>query len=207
MEKLSLFYSRNKKFEMARGRVIGMLKKLPDNLYYHGMQHTIERVLPASEAVAAKMKVKGRNLLRLRTGALCHDLGYLERYEANEGIGARMAGEILPECGYSRRDIRKIQKIILVTQLPQKPTNILEQIICDADLYYLGGEEYFSLSDNYRRELAEYGKNIEDEKWLELQIDFLTNHNYFTDAARQLRDEGKQSNLDRVKEMFERLKK
>ena len=118
-----------------------------------------------------------------------------------------MAGETLPKCGYSKRDIKKIQKLIMATQLSQKPSNILEQIICDADLYCLGGEEYFPVSDSYRRELADYGKGYNDQDWYALQVNFLTHHQYFTDAARQLRDEGKQKNLARVKEMLERLKK
>ena len=38
-------------------------------------------------------------------------------------------------------------QLILATKVPQKPKNKLEKIICDADLDYLGREDFDNISD------------------------------------------------------------
>ena len=65
------------------------------------------------------------------------------------------AQKFLPEYGYSKIQIEKISQLILATKVPQNPKNKLEKIICDADLDYLGREDFIYISDNFFRELKE----------------------------------------------------
>ena len=83
--------------------------------------------------------------------------------------------------------------------MPVTPKNKLEEIICDADLDYLGRDDFKSIGDLLYRELMESGAVQGLEQWNELQIRFLTNHQYYTSFSKANREEKKQENLKSLK--------
>jgi hypothetical protein len=85
-----------------------------------------------------------------------------------------------------------------VTEIPHKPLNKIQEIICDADLDYLGRDDFEEIADKLRRELREMGKIQSDRQWDEIQVKFLNQHQYFTQTAIDLRQEKKQSNIMKV---------
>ena len=184
-------------FEIAYQYVAGRLTtELSPDLYYHGPHHTLHDVLPAAERLAALAHISDdAMLLLLKTAALYHDIGFIEDYQKNEPIAARIAKETLPTFGYSSEQIRVIRGLILVTALPQQPHNLLEQIICDADLDSLGRTDFQETSLSLQKELAAHGMLIPASDWWERQMVFLQGHQYFTDAARSLRDAQKAENI------------
>ena len=128
----------------------------------------------------------------------------MEQYDKNEPVGARMAEEILPKYGYTQRDIDRIKELIYATSIPHKPKNKLEEIICDADLDYLGRDDFFEIADKLRVELREHGKIDSDRKWDEMQVGFLNMHKYFTQTALDTRQAKKEENLRKVEERLKR---
>ena len=90
--------------------------------------------------------------------------------------------------------------MIYVTAIPHKPESHLEEIMCDADLDYLGREDFHEIADKLRVELRENGKLNSDRKWDEIQISFLTNHKYFTKTAILTRNERKAKHLQEIKD-------
>ena len=178
-------------------------KGLSPALYYHCIAHTRD-VVRSSERIALLEGVTDEGLFLLKSAATYHDAGFIEQYDRNEPIGARLAEEILPKYGYSDAHIQQIKKLIFVTQIPHQPSNLLEQILCDADLDYLGRDDFHSIADALRRELKEHGKIDSDRKWDEIQVLFLESHQYFTQTAIQTRNEKKLQNLGEVKERLKR---
>ena len=72
-----------------------------------------------------------------------------------------------------------------------------QAILCDADLDSLGREEDFlATSKALWQERTASGMVIPWLDWLKGQYRFLRDHQYFTPAARGLRDEGKQKNIE-----------
>ena len=144
--------------------------------------------------------VEGDDIFLLKTAALYHDAGFIKQYAKNEDIGAALAVEVLPKFGYSLEQIETIKKLISVTKIPHQPTNHLEQIICDADLDYLGGDLFHETADKLKLELMERGIVASDKEWDELQIKFLEAHRYFTDSAKTLRRTNKEKRIAEIKE-------
>lgn len=178
-------------------------KKLSPKLHYHSIAHTKD-VCQAIERLAISEGITDEGLFLLKSAATYHDAGFVESYENNEPVGARMAEEMLPNYGYSAQHIEHIKELIYVTQIPHNPKNHLEEIICDADLDYLGREDFHEIADKLRLELREHGKIDSDRKWDEIQVGFLTNHRYFTETAKKSRDERKAKNLQEIKDRLER---
>tara|TARA_Y100000992_G_scaffold259884_1_gene194603 strand:+ start:120 stop:1667 length:1548 start_codon:yes stop_codon:yes gene_type:complete len=174
---------------------------LSSNLYYHGSHHTLD-VLQSLDQICFHEKVKPADFFILKTAVLFHDMGYIDQYENNEKIGAKYAQKFLPEYGYSKSQIEKISQLILATKVPQKPKNKLEKIICDADLDYLGREDFDNISDNFFRELKENKRLKSKKEWDQIQIKFMQKHNYFTDFSNNNRSKLKNNHLQSIKDRY-----
>lgn len=172
-------------------------KELPDYLYYHNFKHTID-VVTQAELIGWGEGITDAEILLLKTAALFHDTGQIFGSKDHEENSTKIAREILPEYGYSESQIDEICKIIMATKLPPKPETILEKIICDSDLDYLGRSDFIPVSNNLFRELHEQGIIDSINEWNKIQIKFLSSHSFFTDTARNLREVNKQEQIDRI---------
>ncbi|MCF6174232.1 MAG: HD domain-containing protein [Victivallaceae bacterium] len=187
-----------------------LIKRLETELspqhYYHGSYHTID-VINAVEEIAANENIKGDDLVILKTAALFHDAGFLHQHACNETIACEISRATLGNFGYDNRQIEIICRIIMATALPHNPKNILEDIICDADLDYIGTDEatYVKHSERLRCELAEFGLSMDAREWLEMQIMFLESHKFFTKTNQQRREPVKQTILKHLKQKMKEL--
>ena len=184
----------------AERHIINLLEKeLSPNLHYHSINHTKD-VTEAVERLALMEGITDEGLFLLKSAATYHDAGFVEQYDKNEEIGMRMAREILPKYGYSQEQIDVIDGLIKSTEIPQSPNTLLQQIMCDADLDYLGRDDFHDIASLLRRELREHGKIDSDRLWDEIQVKFLTSHTYFTKSAIDTRRTKKMKHLDEIKE-------
>lgn len=168
---------------------------LAPDLYYHTVEHTLD-VYHSAREIAGKENIIGSDLKLLSVAALSHDCGYVNGRNNHEICSCEIAKEVLPRFGYSESDIEIICQLIMVTKLPQNPHSILEQIICDADLDYLGRDDFFTIGNRLYREMLAYGRVKNEIEWDIIQIEFLRNHHYFTPTANKLRNQKKQENLN-----------
>lgn len=174
-------------YQKARAYVLRRLQEeLPEKLYYHGIHHTLD-VCHEAEELAAAENVKGDNLVLLRTAALYHDIGFVEQYENHESVACRIAEESLPHFDYAPEQITVINHIIAATRIPQSPVTHLEEIMCDADLDYLGRHDFFQIAETLQKEWMAYGLISSEEEWNCKQVEFFEKHHYFTTTAREKR--------------------
>lgn len=190
-------------FSAAKSHILYRLQlELPANLYYHGVQHTLD-VFEAATEIARGEGITGSSLVLLQTAALYHDCGFLIAYQDHEAAGCMIARQVLPDFGYSHTQVEQICSLIMATRIPQSPNNHLEQILCDADLYYLGTDDFFRIGNLLFREFQEYGILADEEEWNRIQLQFLSSHQYFTATARQRRQSKKVVHLNYVKELVD----
>ncbi len=172
-------------------------KELPRNLYYHNVKHTVD-VVTQVELIGIGEGVTDEELVLLKTAALFHDSGHIVDYNNHEYFSIKIAKEMLPDYYYTQSQIAIISDLILATKMPPEPRNKLEEIMCDADLDYLGRSDMIPISSSLYNELKERG-NIESlTEWNKLQIRFISSHQYFTNTARSLREVNKQKQIDRI---------
>ncbi len=174
-------------------------EKLPRDLYYHNLKHTVD-VYTQVELIGQQEGVSEQELLLLKTAALLHDAGHIIDYQTHEEIGVQMANSILPQYMYTQEQIEQIDALIRATRMPVHPANRLEEIICDADLDYLGRRDYIPVANALYQELHERGMVGELPEWVDVQIAFIEHHQYYTETAKRLREESKQAQLRRLHE-------
>ncbi|MFZ4797988.1 MAG: phosphohydrolase [Bacteroidia bacterium] len=174
-----------------------LTKELDSNLHYHSIHH-IKDVLRSSIQLANLENI-GEYEQKLISTAVCyHDSGFLYQYKDHEERSCIIAREDLPGFGFNQQDIDIICGMIMATKIPQSPHNLLEQIVCDADLDYLGRDDFWTIGANLYKELNIIGVLQNEEQWNKLQLNFLTNHQFFTNSAKNLREQAKLAHLDKI---------
>ena len=172
--------------------------ELPEGLTYHGLHHTMD-VLQAGMTIAATEKVTEKELQILRLAIWLHDSGFSSTYRGHEEEGCKIAKKLLPKYHISGSDIETICGLIMATKIPQTPSNLLEKIICDADLDYLGRKDVYEIADTLYVEIRRHVNKMSGDEWNNLQISFLEAHNYFTKYAKKHRSPAKLKYLKELK--------
>ena len=173
--------------------------ELDPRLGYHNITHTLD-VLEQAEILAKQEKVTDKHdLLLLKTAAIFHDSGFLSVYKNHEEKSCEIACEALRNI-FSEENIKKVCGMIMATKIPQSPKTLLEQIICDADLDYLGRNDFEPISRNLYKEFIVFKIIPEDIIWDHIQIKFFESHHYFTVTSVSKRNKKKLKHLNILKE-------
>ena len=181
----------------------GMLKllrtDLDPRLTYHSPAHTKD-VLQQVERLAAAENITDKRLLHLmRIAALFHDTGFLRSYKGHEEISCAIMRERVGRGILDESELQLIERMIMATKIPQSPVTLPEMIICDADLDYLGRDDFEHISNTLKTEFIIYGIIKDDEEWDRLQISFFNSHQYFTKTSIRERCPVKSQHLARLK--------
>ncbi len=176
-------------------------RELPGYLFYHNVKHTVD-VVTEVELIGWGEGCTDEEILLLKTAGLFHDVGHTVVYDNHEYHGTVIAREMLPKYNYSPEQIEKICAIIMSTKLPPQPTNLLEDIICDSDLDYLGRSDFIPVSNTLFEELKAQNKMGSLNDWNKMQVKFISGHQYFTKTARSLREVNKQLQIERIQSLI-----
>jgi uncharacterized protein len=176
--------------------------ELPKDLYYHGIHHTYD-VLKSAQVIGKYEKISEHDMLLLQVAVMYHDAGFTRVYKNHEEAGCDMAREFLPGFGFDKDEIEIICGMIMATKIPQQPHTKLEQIIADADLEYLGTDNFLRIARTLFDEIRIY-LNVESERqWNIIQMNFLKSHHYFTDYCKKYREANKQEHLQEIIKLVE----
>ncbi len=185
-----------------RRNALRILKsRLSKKLYYHNVEHTLDVVRVVNQYIRRE-NIDNQNAYLLRIAALIHDLGFTETNVEHEAKSAEMAQELMLDCGFSKNEINSVQGLIRATRIPQSPTNDLERIICDADLDYLGRNDFYEISDRLYQELKAAAVFSNKNDWNKAQIKFLEAHKYHTDFAKKHRRPEKEMRIIEIKKLI-----
>lgn len=176
-------------------------KELPSYLYYHNVKHTVD-VVTEVELIGWGENCTDEEILLLKTAGLFHDVGHTVSYDNHEYHGTVIAREMLPKFNYTPAHIDRICEIVMSTKLPPQPKNLLENIICDSDLDYLGRSDFIPVSNTLYEELKAQNKMGSLNDWNKIQVKFISGHQYFTSTARSLREVNKQLQIERIQSLI-----
>ncbi|MGF1923589.1 MAG: Pycsar system effector family protein [Bacteroidia bacterium] len=169
------------------------------NLVYHNLDHT-QSVVDATIQIANHYQLNDKDFFIVCAGAWFHDTGYFEDIQNHEQRGAEIAADYLKKQDIPA-DIRdSVMQVILSTKMPQRPTNLLENILCDGDLFHLGTEEFTAKRKLMHKEVSLlYHIDSSKKEWRMRDIEFLESQHYHTDYCNLLLGEQKQRNIDKLK--------
>jgi len=188
------------RYQIIKTEVLTLLsEKLDPKLTYHNLAHTKD-VMSQVERIAMGEGISDPDeLMLLKVAALFHDSGFLYVYRHHEERSCQIMEEHLKDDDFTPEKIARIRGMIMATQIPQSPHNLMEQIICDADLDYLGRDDFETISSGLKEEFLVYNVIKGEADWDPLQIGFFEAHNYFTQTCRTDRTPKKLQHLEKLK--------
>ena len=178
----------------------------PD-LLYHNFQHT-KSVATKSKKIADKYKLSDEELYIVVTAAWFHDLGFYlnNKSENHEVEGVKWAMEYFKQRDFEPQILRGVENCILATKMPQAPSTFLEKIICDADLFHLGTDNFMVGNQMLRLEKEMLNHTvIDDLKWNTNTLTLMKMHEYHTPYCQKLLNKSKAENIKILKNTLEKI--
>ncbi len=165
-----------------------------DHLLYHNLDHTKLVVLHATE-IAGYYKLQDPSLFILLSAAWFHDTGQLSGdINVHEETSVQFMKDFFAGKAIDKNMKEAIARCILATKMPVSPASQLEEIICDADTYHLGTEDFHRLDKLVWQELElRMNKAIDNQE--EKSLHFLKGHQFFTGYCLHLLTAGKEKNI------------
>jgi predicted metal-dependent HD superfamily phosphohydrolase len=192
----------NHRLDKVRHHVNQLLgNKSISELIYHNLAHT-ESVVAHATRIADFYQLDEKDTFIVSAAAWFHDTGYYSgEAKGHEQRGAELAANFLKEDGIPEEIVSQVRGCILATVVPQKPQNLLEEIVCDADLFHFGTAEFAERNKLMRKEAEQRcDKKIDKAMWRESTIELLENHTFKTSYCRDLLNKQKNKNLAKLKE-------
>ena len=178
-------------------------EELPKDLTYHNIEH-IEDVVQSSIEIAEHEGVSPGDIRLIRLAAFYHDSGFIKSPKNHEEQGCTFARATLPSFGFTAEQIEIVCGMIMATKIPQTPQTALEKILCDADLDYLGRDDFYSIGNKLFEEMKIRGFVESEREWNLIQKTFLESHRYHTAYSRSNREVKKQKHLQEIIAKFKR---
>jgi uncharacterized protein len=179
-----------------------LTEELSANYFYHNLAHTVY-VADQAKLIGNAERCDIKEMKLLEAAALWHDAGFIHTYAKHEEASCELVKEYLPTYDFSAEEVESICGMIMATQLPQTPTNKLEQIIADADLEYLGTANAAAIANNLFMELQSFNSMLTLQQWNQTQILFLEQHHYFTSYCKENKEPTKLAYLEKLKKEIE----
>lgn len=179
--------------------------RISEDYVYHNFEHVREMVR-AIEQIASYYHLTDKELEILRLAGWFHDTGYDKGPEEHEKRSCEHVRAFLTKRQYPEADLKQVLDCIMATRIPYSPQNLLEEIICDADMSHLGTKNYWDRCSRVRQELNLTQKRLMSEReWVNFELDFLHNHHYYTEAALQLFEDRKKKHIKQLLKHRERF--
>jgi len=173
-------------------------KKIYDDFYYHNFVHT-EQVVAASAEIAKATELNEEDTELVLIAAWIHDIGYYKSYDDHETLSKEMAGEFL-DGKLPEPKIEIVLNAIEATRIPQKPQDIVGQILCDADLYYLTTDQFMTRSLLLKKEQEVHAGMVKSEnEWKAETLRFVNTHSYFTNFGKYVLAKKKEKNIKKLR--------
>jgi predicted metal-dependent HD superfamily phosphohydrolase len=176
--------------------------KLPRNFVFHDYNHSLD-VVKACKEIGKKSDLNEDEMEIVLLASWFHDVGYIEKYEGHEEKSAEIAEKFLKENNYPQDKIEQVKGCILATKYPQSPKNLLEEVVCDADLAHIAMDDYLDKSDLLRVEWEKCtNRTFSEVDWLKHEIDFFSRHKFFTKYAKKEFEENKIAHLLKIQKRY-----
>jgi hypothetical protein len=169
---------------------------LQDKLYPANYSHL---PIKAAEEIGRGIALSEKEMETVRLAAWLYDneSSYLDISQK-----ASIIDDFLTSQHVSSQVIRQAYGCIQASRLPCKPTNLMEETLCDACSCYIADKAYFEQAKSLKKEKK---KQMSKQEWLEDQINLFTNHRFFTPYAIEKFTAGKEKNLLLLREKLGKL--
>ena len=163
-------------------------------LIYHNFTHTLNVAEQATE-ILDHVNLSGTDQAIVTIAAWFHDTGHLFNIiQGHEEKSVEIMDDFLSRQSCNRPVIDEIASCIMATRIPAQPTSLKQEVLCDADTYHLGTNE-FERTDALIKLEFEQREGVVVDNWDFKTLEFLKTHIFYTSYCRDKLGEGKARNI------------
>lgn len=192
--------------DKAENYVRELFDSHPNDVFaYHNIEHT-EKVVKTAAQIAEHYSLSEFEIQSVHISAWFHDVGYLfVLCDGHEEKSADLATSFLEEQGAHHHLIQNVRESILATKIFTKPDSLIAKILADADLFHLGTPEFRKTNKKMWVEMTRcFGEKIPADEWQKSALELLERHQYHTEYCRNLLENGKQENIEFLREWLKK---
>ena len=192
----------NSIYKTAEDYVKNLFEKHPNNkLVFHNLEHT-ETVVQRTNEIAAHYNLSDAQMLTLYIAAWFHDTGHLftEGFHGHEEKSVQLMKEFMNAHAVDDKELLpEIEACIMATKMPRNPVNLLQEILCDADIYHIGTKEFKKANQRVFEEYNLRVEKISKHEWDSKSIEVLKDFHFYTAYCKDLLNEKKKENMKKLK--------
>ncbi len=173
--------------------------ELDKNLYFHNFEYS-RHLYEYGGLLAKAADLDPEETMLTQTAALMLNTGYSGGYQNQENRSAEYARNILKEYNYSEKQITIISNLILSSKWPPEPKNMLEMVLYDIKMEYIGRADYVKLYKLLFLEQNHYLKSVDVNTFKKQQEEIIQKYQFFTESARRLREIMPEEQISRMRE-------
>jgi predicted metal-dependent HD superfamily phosphohydrolase len=166
------------------------------DLYFHSLSHT-ENVVQHAIEIGQLEHVTDEEMKILQVAAWFHDLGHLNgAAQGHELRSVDAAKQFLGHIGVNDQVfIQRVVDAIMATRMPHVPNDKLGEIMCDADVYHFGTEEFKETNKRVKKEMKRRDFPALVNDWPRRSLKLLESQHFFSPSVRQRLEDGKLENI------------
>ncbi|MEJ7827276.1 MAG: Pycsar system effector family protein [Segetibacter sp.] len=197
----------NSIYKKVEQHVVDLFNKhANETLVFHNLRHT-KTVVSRTKEIAGHYDLSEKDMLMVYTAAWFHDTGHLfTQPVGHEAKSAEIMRRFMEDNSEDKSVIEGIDECIMATEAPRSPSNLLQQIICDADTYHIGTTEFKETNKLVLKEL-ELKNNGRLNRYQANKdaVALIEEHKFYTSYCRERLEEQKQKNIKKLKKKLSEM--
>lgn len=196
----------NSIYKRVEQYVIDLFDDNPDDtLTFHNLRHT-KTVVSRTKEIAGHYDLTERETLILYIAAWFHDTGHLfSKPVGHEEKSVEIMRTFMQEQDFDESVINEVAQCILSTRAPRNPTKLLEEILCDADTYHFGTDEFKDTNRQVLKEIELKNGPIDKLQANKDAVGMLEEHHFYTSYCKDLLEDEKEKNIKRIKKKIKEM--
>lgn len=194
-------------FRQIEEHVRGLFQsyQLP-KLSFHNLNHT-EYVVKKANEIGGHYQLSEQDILTIFLAAWFHDTGYLfVAPSEHEEKGVELMKAFATEINLPAEVINEAAACILATRSPRNPTNLMQEIVCDADTYNFGSKDFKKTNELVFQEFTNVSdKILSKRKFDEGALQMLKEHRFYTSYCKSLLKDDKKRNMKKLKKQLSKI--
>jgi len=175
------------------------------NLVYHNIEHT-ETVVQHVRQLASYYNLPEKDVADLTIAAWFHDTGHLvTEPPLHEEKSIAFMQEFIKSRVDDQELVNRITRLIYITKFPPAPKTLPEMIICDADTWHFGLDDFKKTNKAVKKELILRNMNTMVMDWEKNSLALLKKHQFFTSYCIEVLQKGKEKNIRRLQKKINKL--
>jgi predicted metal-dependent HD superfamily phosphohydrolase len=172
-------------------------------LVFHNLDHT-KSVVERTKEIAGHYYLSENDMLVVYLAAWFHDTGYMfTDAEHHEEKSVELMKDFMKLYSPDETLLQMIEECIMATRPPLQHDSLLKQIICDADTYHFGSNEFKDTNKKVWEEYNHRGTVLNEKEWTLKTMALLETHEFFTKYCKDNLEEKKEKNMKKLKKKSE----